>query len=602
MAIAKGDNHVNVRFKTRSLLAGLFVGTLLVLPATAAEILPDSKVIMKALADEIQRSMELQMEDLEKPYFIRYTVDDSIAYQIAASYGDLTSSDRRRSREFYSRVRVGSYELDNTNFADDSGGFFRFFGGPSAAGQASLPLDEDYTAIRQAIWRATDGDYKGAVETLTKKRAYMRDKSLQDRPHDFSKTEAVEHIEPAAQIDFDRPAWEDKLKKISARFNKYPQLQESRVQLLAAAGNLYTVNTEGTRVRTPEVGALLFFTAELQAEEGMKLSDGKSYFGSTPQDLPALDDMLADVDKLVERLTKAAKAPVLESYTGPVLFEGVAAAQMFRTLLSEGIAGHVEPVGTQRRMQTGAGTLEKKLGQRVIPTSFQVYDDPTVRQVDDTHLLGHYKYDDEGVKATRTELVVDGKLKNMVLSRVPTKKLSGSNGHGRRSPGGGAVNAAIGCLFVEDKEGVSDDQLRAKLIEEAEDAGLEYGLRVASVRTASMMSSQADIFAMFMRMQQRGGQENVGDPIYAYKVYVEDGREELVRGCEFGQMKARDLRDILAGGKVPAVYNYIGLGFAGATPATSIVSPALLFEELELSEIEQEHDKLPILQTPLARP
>jgi len=271
-------------------------------------------------------------------------------------------------------------------------------------------------------------------------------------------------------------------------------------------------------------------------------------------------------------------------------------------LLAEGIAGHVEPVGTQRRMQTGAGSLEKKLDQGVISSSFQIYDDPTVRQVGDTHLLGHYMYDDEGMKAKKTDLVVDGKLKNMVLSRVPTKKLSGSNGHGRRSPGSGSVSAAIACLFIVDEEGVSDEELKAKLIEEAENAGVEYGLRVASVRTASMMSSQADIFAMFMRMQQRGGQTNVGDPIYAYKVYVEDGREELVRGCEFGQMKARDLRDILAGGKVPAVYNYIGLGFGGATPATSIVSPALLFEELELSKIVQEHDKLPILQTPLARP
>ena len=92
---------------------------------------------MKALVDEIQRSMDLQMEDLEQPYFIRYTVEDSILYEITASYGDLTSSERRRSRQFYSRVRVGSYELDNTNFADDSSGFFMFFGGPSGAGEAA---------------------------------------------------------------------------------------------------------------------------------------------------------------------------------------------------------------------------------------------------------------------------------------------------------------------------------------------------------------------------------------------------------------------------------------------------------------------------------
>jgi hypothetical protein len=592
---------VKVRHQTRYPVAALLLGVTVTIPALAAETLPDSKAIMKAMVDEMARSTAIQMEDLEKPYFIRYTVEDSIAYEIAANHGDITSSQRRRERKFYSRVRVGSYELDNTNFADDSGRFFMFFGGPGGAGRAELSLDEDYTAIRQAIWRATDADYKDAVETLTKKRAYLRDKSLQDRPNDFSKAEVVEHVEPTARISFDRSAWETKLKKISARFNKYPQIQESKAQLFTAAGNVYTVNTEGTRARTSELGALLFVTAGLQAEDGMKLSDSLSYCSERPEDLPEVDKILADIDELVGRLTKATKAPVLDSYTGPVLFEGIAAGQMFRTLLAEAIAGHVEPVGTQRRRPTGAGSLERKLGQRILPTSFRVHDDPTVGKVGDNHLLGHYTYDDEGVKAKRTVLVADGVLENLALSRVPTKKLSGSNGHGRRLPGQGTLKSAIGCLFIADQEGVSDDKLKAKLIEEAENAGLEYGLRIASLKTAGIASSPSDLFAMFARMQQRGGQENIGDPIYTYKVYVEDGREELVRGCEFGQVKVRDLKQILAGGNTPVAYNYIGLGFGGATPATSIVTPAVLFEELELSKIEQEHEKLPILETPLTR-
>ena len=333
----------------------------------------------------------------------------------------------------------------------------------------------------------------------------------------------------------------------------------------------------------------------------MKISDGLDYFARKPQDLPALDRVLADVDELVARLTKAAEAPILERYTGPVLFDGTAAAQMFRTLMAEGVAGHVDPVGTQRRQLTGAGSLEKKLEQRILPRSFTVYDDPTVRKLGDDYLLGHYRYDDEGVQAEKVDLVVDGKLQSMAMSRVPTKKLSGSNGHARRLPGGGDIQPAIGCLFIKDNEGVSDEELKARLIEAAEDEGLEYGLRVASVRTAGIGSSQADLFAMIMRMQQRGGQQNVGDPIYAYKVYVEDGREELVRGCEFGQVKIRDLKHIVAAGNKPAVYNYIGIGFAGATPATSIIAPAVLAEELELSKIEQEHDKLPVLPSPLTR-
>ncbi|UCC29075.1 MAG: hypothetical protein JSU86_12825, partial [Phycisphaerales bacterium] len=147
-------------------VVALVFSAIMTLPVLAAETLPDSKELMRALTDEIKRSMTLQMEDLEKPYFIQYTVDDSLAYQLTANYGAITSSDRRRSRDFYSQTRVGSYELDNTNFTEETGGFFRFFGGRGGGGgRASLPLDEDYTAIRQSIWWATDQDYKGAVET-----------------------------------------------------------------------------------------------------------------------------------------------------------------------------------------------------------------------------------------------------------------------------------------------------------------------------------------------------------------------------------------------------------------------------------------------------
>ncbi len=136
-------------------------------PAPADDALCDGQVIMRALVDELARSMDLQMEDLEKPYFIQYTVDDSISYQLAASYGAVITSKRDRSRDFYSRVRVGSYELDNTNFTG-AGGMFLFGGRRrGGGGRASLPLADDYKAIRQAIWGATDDDYKGAVETLT---------------------------------------------------------------------------------------------------------------------------------------------------------------------------------------------------------------------------------------------------------------------------------------------------------------------------------------------------------------------------------------------------------------------------------------------------
>lgn len=555
----------------------------------ADDLLPDNDVIMRAMVSELNRSMELRMEDLEKPYFIQFSVDDSVVYRIAASYGAITTSQRDRSRDFYSLVRVGSYELDNTNFSGAGGG-----------GHAQLPLGDDEIAIRQSIWRATDRDYKSAVETLTKKRAYMEDKTLHDRPNDFSQSAPTEHIEAGAELDFDKATWERNLKLLSARFKRYERVQESSVQLFVGAGNSFVANSEGTRVRTGDQGVLLVITAEAQADDGMRISIGQSYSGETTRQLPTIDEMLLAIDAVVAKLTESLSAPILDEYTGPVLFDGQAAGQVFRQMFADGVAGKVDPVGTQRRRFEGAANLEKKLGRRILPKSFQVYDDPTVKKVDDTLLMGHYRYDDEGVKARRVDIVVDGVLKDMAMSRVPTKKLSGSNGHGRRGMGAGSPSSAIACLFVTDNNGLSDDELKAELIEAAKDEGLDYGLRVTSLRSVGIGSSQSEIFAFFMRLQ-RGGNSGLSDPVSVYKVYVDDGREELVRGCEFGPVEIRSLREILAAGAKQTVHNYIDIGFGGASPPASIMAPAVLFKELDVSKIEQEHDKLPILKSPATR-
>jgi TldD protein len=594
--------------KTRRFTELIAIALLSLTPAgvvrAADETLPDSQVLMKALVDEITRSMDLQVEDLEKPYFIQYSADDVIAYQVSASHGAITGFDRERSRRFYSQVRVGSPELDNTNFAGDQGRFY-IIGGRGrggGGGQATLPVDDDYAAIRQAIWWATDQDYKDAVETLSKKRAYMRDKNIEDRPNDFSEAAPVEHIEPTAVLSFDQAAWKENVRRLSAHFKQYEQVQDSSVQLLVGAGNSYVVNSEGAHVRTADFGALMFVTADVQAEDGMRLGGSRSYAGDCTDDFPPIERILADIDTMVEKLTEAMEAPEVEQYTGPVLFDGRAAAQMFQVLLADGVAGEVDPVGTQRRMFAGAENLEKKVGQRILPRSFQVYDDPTVKEADGKALLGHYKYDDEGVPAQRVDIVVDGKLENMCMSRVPTKKLTGTNGHGRRASGASEPGAAVACLFIENKDGLPEAELKAALIEAAKDEGLEYGVRVAAIKSAGLGSSMSEMLSLVMgRGRRGGGGTRLGDPIIAYKVYVEDGREEPFRGCEFGPVEVGDLRRISAAGDTPYVHNYVGIGFGGATPPSTILAPPVLFEELELYKIEQEYDKLPILNAPLAR-
>jgi len=543
---------------------------------------PDSDTLFKALSDELKRSMTLRLEDLDSPYFIQYAVDDTVIERVAASYGALVRTEPSRARALQTLVRIGSYDLDNSNFTGGRG-----FG---RRGASEIPLDDDYLALRQAIWRSTDVHYKSGVETLTQKRAYLKDRTIEDRPVDFTKAVAVTSINEHVSLSFDRKAWEDYVRRVSAKFAEHRHIQSSEARLTAGVENRYLLNSEGSRLRYGYSEVLLRITAETQAADGERLSDQLVYFAPTPAQLPSIEMVLADVQMLADRLARLLRAPVLKDYTGPVLIDGAAAPQLFRQLLARGVAGQVEPVGSQRRNIPGTEDLEKRLGKRVLPTSFHVYDDPRNVAFQGTPLAGHYLLDDEGVRAQRVEVVTNGKLQGMVMSRTPTKRFTQSTGHGRRSSSE-PPRSLIGCLYIESSDTKTPDELKKALLKAADDEGLEYGLRIAGLRSRD--SGDAAMFRFGRGAPSRG----VGDPIAVYKVYVADGREELVRGCEFRSVDERNLRRILAAGSVLFVDN----NAVSSTPSSSVIAPAVLFEEMELTRIDRESEKKPIIEAPQAR-
>ena len=575
------------------LLTGLTVVTLAGVRAARAELAPPaSDVLMEALTEELARATTLQMQDLEPPYFVQYHVQDSTAYAATAQDGAIISSNWSRQRPLRTRIRVGSFELDNTNFTERGMGF------GDEGGEAALPLEDDLLALRQAVWLATDRNYKSAVETLTRKRAYLRDKTIANRAPDFSAAPVVAVTGLPATFTLDEADWRARLQRCSAQFRRFPSVQESEVRFIAGAQNLYIVNSEGTRMRTPDSGAVLAFRAEVQAADGMRLADGRVYVGKTAAELPPLEVVERDLEAVVRALEAGAQAEVLDRYSGPVLFDGVAGAQMFRALLGEGLTGKPEVVGEQRSLP-GMRSFEYKLGTRLLPGSFQVWDDPTVDVWDGQALLGHYPYDDEAVVAQRVDLVKDGRLQNLCLSRAPTPKLTGSNGHGR-STESGAPRAWIGNLFIEDQKGMPEAELKAELIAAAKDEGLDHALRISSLRLPGLFSSRPELMGFFNRALQGGGAK-LGDPVLAYKVSVNDGSETPVRGLEFAPFELRGLRHILAAGSKPYVFNHLGVDYFGASAPVAVIAPPVLLEEAELTRTREEFDTPPLLPPPPSR-
>lgn len=576
--------------RTRSLCSSTILLTaLLVTPLHASDVLEtlsDGEMFMAALAKELERSMTLQMEDLESPYFIQLNASETASANISATYGALHRTGdgiSGRQRGLSAKIRIGDFELDNTNF--QGGGYF---GG--GGGYTQLPVDDDEMAIRQAAWLALDGLYKSEVESLTKKRAYMKDKTIEDRPHDFSAAEPGRNMTPVKELVVDQGHWEGVVKQLSARVGSHIDVQDSSASMTATAANKFVLSSEGTRVCTGSTWATLSVNATTQAPDGTRFSDSLRYSAPSAEDLPDEQEVLADIDAMVEELLALRTAPKVESYLGPVLFADSSAPAVVRAFLEDGLAGQPEPVGSRRQGGGDSDNLEKKIDSRILPRSFQVFDDPTLTAWEGEALSGHYTFDDEGVPAQRVDLVVGGQLKAMVMSRAPTEKFTTTNGHGRLANPYTGVSASISNLVMTDDDALPPDELDAMLLEVAADEGLEYGIRVEALQSGRGSG---------MRFFFGGaGGVTLPDPLRAYKVYVEDGRRELIRGVQFGPVNMRSLRDILGAGEDLNVANS-GTTTFGA--ATSVSAPALLFEELELVEIEQELDHPPFLPSPMAR-
>lgn len=544
--------------------------------------LGDGTLLMRAAEIELARSQELVLEDFGKPYFIQYTIYDVVSRQLAGELGSLLESENGRDRHLIVEVRLGTPELDNTNFAAS-----RFDVRPVA-----LPIDQDELAIRQAIWRETDGAYKRAVQQLENKRSYLRKRNVKDPTPDFTPASPVQHQDAPARMDYQRPRWEALVRRLSRRFERWPLIQRSSVKLDALAGHTLLLNTEGTRLLVAETGWFLEISASCQADDGMPFSDRLQFVGERAEQLPALSSIERDLDDMVSRLLALREAPTPEEYSGPVWFDGVAGPQLFAQILADGLTAVPEPVGGKGMFgaqSPAAAQLAKKVGKRVLPRSYRVYDDPTVKKVAGMLLLGNYRYDSEGVPAARVELVKRGLLVGQLTSRVPTKKFSGSNGHGRRAGGRGIVGS-VANLYVVDQRAVPSGQLKQRLMKAAREEGLERGLRVTALTVGA---------GGLWRGIGRGAL--VTDPLYAYTVDVKSGREQLVRGLEFGPATVKLLKRIVVSGRQPEVYHDLGTDGSMPRAPASFVAPAVIVEDLDLSQTEAEHAKPPILSPPLAR-
>lgn len=548
-------------------------------------------VLLKAMRDELARERTLQLRALEKPYFIEYTIDDAESFRASATLGGLVSARQDRYRLPRIRVRVGDYNFDNTNYA---GGF----GGSGGFDLNRFPLDDVYALLRRYLWLSTDVAYKSALQQISRKRAALKNISLPDQVPDFAPAEPVKHVEEVRWPKMEPERWTALARSLSGVFREHPELRASSVDVEAVFSVRHLVNSEGTEVRDHEQLFYIRARANAQAADGMTVRDAALIHRLDFDRAASEPEAKKELARLAANVTALLQAPRIETYSGPVLFEGTAGAQVFAEVLGENFVLTRRPVmDPGRNFPFTSSELEGRQGARILPEYIDIVDDPARKQ-----MLGSYAVDNEGVPARPVTLVEKGVLKNFLLTRQPVRGFNGSNGRARLSGGFGGNTAGISNLIVTAHETVPAAGLKKKLMEICQTRNKPYGIIVRKMDFPS--SASLDEMRRLLSSSQGGSSRPVSLPALVYRVYP-DGREELVRGLRFRGLNARSFKDILAAGDDRNVFEFLDnnapFAFMGAggyvSPATA-VAPSVLIDDLELQRMDDEQPKPPVVPAP----
>jgi TldD protein len=556
--------------KTRPWFPFLIVLALCAFPPGAFTSSPTANVVLTTMQQELQRATKSLAKTDPAPYYLSYAVTDTDETDVAASNGSVIYSASINRRQADVMMRVGSVALDNTH------------GQSRASGISSglLPLNDDSSAIARVLWQLTDREYEQASAAFLKVKTSNAVRSEEeDKSPDFSGEAPTDHLNfSPLHAPSDQKEWEARTRTISAGFLKYSAVYASYVSFDVSANRAYLATSEGTALIRPGAIARLVIQAETRADDGMELMRVESFQAASASQLPSDAELAVKVNKMAADLKDLRAAPAADPYAGPAMLSGRAAAVFFHEVLGHRLEGH------RQRDENEGQTFTKKVNQLVLPAFLSVADDPTMKELNGVQLAGHYDFDDEGVPAARVVAVENGILQNFLMSRMPIKNFSQSNGHGRRQPGL-MPTGRQGNLIVTSANTVKDSELREKFIAEIKKQGKPYGLYFD------------DIQGGFTLTQRASPQAFQVIPVMVYRVYADGRPDELVRGVDIVGTPLLSLNNIVLTGDTLQVFNGICGAESGQVPVAA-AAPAMLFTEIEVQKRRRGSERPPVLPPP----
>lgn len=530
----------------------------------------NDQIIFKAMQDELKRNLDqLSLPDVEKPFFISYSIGAIRQYEMQGVLGSITTINNQPEQMIGSvNVLLGDYT--RTSDSKYQGRYKRTI----------MPAEADYDLIRQCLWLGTDAAFKDASKELAAKLT-ARQKEIstpeEARLTDLVKIQPVEKIiVPEKPFVLNEEQWQANLRTLSSIFGKYPELYNSSVTIKGMDMEVYLSTTEGTRVKQPVRYICLQAEASTRTDDGIQIKDSYSAIANIPDQLPDMNELKTQITEFAESLTKLRNAePVTQFYCGPVLFEdGAAASILQKNLLTQnGLFAYRKPEDRFTAVQNKVKPINSRINMKIIDNRITVKSYSDLEQYDGKPLYGAYSIDAEGVVPPKElTLVEHGIFKKMLNGRVPGLNCEETTGSSKyyAYPREVLYTTAPGTLHISADKGAKPEMLKKQLIKMAKEDGLSYAYIVRSIDpTASVI----------------------------YRVNVKDGKETLMRSADISSVELKNLRRLAGISAKEKVAEFMLDDYV----LTSMIYPsALLVEDVEINKTTVTKESAPVLQFPLS--
>lgn len=534
--------------------------------------------MLEILTDEMASAKEAFSTLELPPYYFDASVAEVFEANVTLESGILSRSDTNRAIVLQAGLRIGDHNFDNTHTMSDE-----YWGAyPDMVPYAMIPKDKSELSIKYNVYQLWNDLYENNLDQYKQNKEQIGLTTKEIKPSkDLTVELAEQYYEPPlppSTFDINLDAWAEKLIAYHKILKPHAEEFALSISFNFMVTRSYFVSSEGAEIaENRQLANISIFGINTAEDKGI-IPVQYSAYAFTPEGLPTEEVILAELESIAQRVEALKVSDKAEPYVGPAILSPEAAAVFFHEIFGHRIEGH------RLAQFLDSKTFAEKIGDYILPKFLSVTFDPTQTTFENEDLVGHYVFDNQGIRGQRVECIKDGILNDYLMSRKPVEGFEKSNGHGRCEFLSAAVSRQSN-MFVEASKTYSDEELRKKLIKECKKQDLEYGyyFKTVSGGFTNTMTYMPDFFSII--------------PLEVYKIYVDGKPDELVRGVNMIGTPLVMFSEIIAAGDEQGLFNGICGAESGGVPVAAI-APSLLVKKIETqNQMAIEIDK-PILPSP----